>query len=60
MTFDGAQRSMEASGDALVRMGLGHAALGIRIALFVMGKSIPMRGDDTRSGDGLLSIRVPF
>ncbi len=28
---------MEASGDALVRMGLGQAALGIRIALFAMG-----------------------
>ncbi len=29
--------TMEASGDALVRMGLGQAALGIRIALFAMG-----------------------
>jgi small multidrug resistance family-3 protein len=28
---------MEASGDALVRMGLGEATLGIRIALFAMG-----------------------
>ncbi len=29
--------TMEASGDALVRMGLGQATLGIRIALFAMG-----------------------
>ena len=29
--------TMEASGDALVRIGLGQAALGIRIALFAMG-----------------------
>jgi small multidrug resistance family-3 protein len=32
---------MEASGDALVRMGLGQAALGIRIALFALG-AIPL------------------
>ena len=32
--------TMEASGDALVRMGLGHAALGIRIALFAMGATL--------------------
>jgi len=32
--------TMEASGDALVRMGLGHAALGIRIALFAMGAAL--------------------
>jgi hypothetical protein len=29
--------TMEASGDALVRMGLGQATLGIRIVLFAMG-----------------------
>jgi hypothetical protein len=32
--------TMEASGDAVIRMGLSHAALGARIALFLAGTAL--------------------
>lgn len=45
--------TMEASGDALVRMGLGQATLGIRIALFAMGAILLF-------GYGLMLNLAPF